>query len=137
MSEKLAFHINEMYRNRKGWFMVLEINENQMLIRYENSGKKQTTNINDQRRFIANLERDEEHLHDIAKDRDRFFLLVEKCNQYYRSGHDLSKFREIIQMHRDSDALAPLLHHPSFFWSDMEYFRHMEHEPKGSKIGLT
>jgi len=85
--------------------------------------KKQTTNINDQRRFIANLERDEEHLHGIAKDRDRFFLLVEKCNQYYRSGHDLSKYREIIQMHRDSDALAPLLHDPSFFgliWNTLD-----------------
>jgi hypothetical protein len=123
MPEKLIFQLNEMYRNRKGWFKVMEIEDDEMVIRYEDSGETQKAKMEDQRRFIAGIEQEEKPLLGIAKDREWFFFLVEKCNRYYRSGHDLSNYRKIIQMHRENHKLAPLLHDPSFIrliWDTLE-----------------
>jgi len=45
--------------------------------------------------------------------RKHFFFFVEKCNEVYRSGHDLGCYREIIAMHREY-GLVSLLENPAF-----------------------
>ena len=62
MAEKLIFQLNGMYRNRKGWFKVMEIEDDEMVIRYEDSGETQKAKMEDQRRFIAGIEQEEKPL---------------------------------------------------------------------------
>lgn len=45
--------------------------------------------------------------------RKHFFFFVEKCNEMYRSGHDLECYREIIAMHRQY-SLENLLENQAF-----------------------
>ncbi|MFH1595004.1 MAG: hypothetical protein ABIG94_01355, partial [Pseudomonadota bacterium] len=46
--------------------------------------------------------------------RKHFFFFVKKCNEIYRSGHDLSFYRELIIMHRKHGKLEPLLENNAF-----------------------
>lgn len=46
--------------------------------------------------------------------RKHFFFFVKKCNEIYRSGHDLSFYRELIDMHRKHGKLEPLLGNNAF-----------------------
>ena len=46
--------------------------------------------------------------------RDLFFFCVEECNTCYGSGEDLSLYRQIIDLHRESGDLANLLDQPGF-----------------------
>lgn len=45
--------------------------------------------------------------------RKHFFFFVHKCNETYRSGHDLECYREIIAMHKEYD-LKDLLENQAF-----------------------
>jgi hypothetical protein len=47
--------------------------------------------------------------------RMHFFFFVKKCNEVYRSGHDLSFYRELIDMHRKSGKLEALLEDEAFY----------------------
>jgi hypothetical protein len=49
-----------------------------------------------------------------AYSRRHFFFFVNKCNQLYRSGHDLRLYREIIDMHRNSENIEDLLENEVF-----------------------
>lgn len=51
----------------------------------------------------------------IFKSREVFFSYIEACNNYYRSGHDLSLYRKIIQYHRDIKDLELILKEDDFF----------------------
>lgn len=51
----------------------------------------------------------------VTGSRKAFFYFLAKCNEYYRSGHDLGDYRDIIEKHRAANGLAPLLDDPSFF----------------------
>jgi len=41
--------------------------------------------------------------------REHFFFFVNKCNDVYRSGHDLSLYRDIIAMHREYSDIEKLI----------------------------
>jgi hypothetical protein len=50
------------------------------------------------------------NLIDIATfSRKHFFFFINKCNEFYRSGHDLRLYRKIIDIHRKCDNLEDLL----------------------------
>lgn len=46
--------------------------------------------------------------------RRHFFYFVDKCNDIYRSGHDLALYRDLIAMHREATNLAALLDNDDF-----------------------
>lgn len=46
--------------------------------------------------------------------RGHFFFFVNKCNQIYRSGHDLAFYRELIAMHREKNNLSALIDDDDF-----------------------
>jgi hypothetical protein len=46
--------------------------------------------------------------------RRHFFFFVEKCNEIYRSGHDLAFYRDLISMHRETNNLATLIEDEDF-----------------------
>jgi hypothetical protein len=46
--------------------------------------------------------------------REHFFFFVNKCNDIYRSGHDLSLYREIIAMHREYKSIEKLIESDKF-----------------------
>ncbi len=123
MSDEIVFEIGETYRNRLGWYTVLEKNRNTMRVRYGRDGREQTLNMEDQKRIIMNISREEKDIHPIAENRERFFFWIDKCNEQYRFGHDLSFYREIIDMHRKSNGLDSLLNDKVFYskvWSTLE-----------------
>jgi hypothetical protein len=47
--------------------------------------------------------------------REIFFRSVDTCNALYRSGHDLSLYREIIRLHREINDLSILLEKDEFY----------------------
>ena len=46
--------------------------------------------------------------------RRHFFFFVDKCNETYRSGHDLAFYRDLIAMHREKNNLAVLIDDDNF-----------------------
>lgn len=55
----IEFKIGESYRNRLGWYEVLEIKGNRMRVQYEANGKVSTLTIEDQKRILSNILREE------------------------------------------------------------------------------
>lgn len=47
--------------------------------------------------------------------RRHFFFFIDKCNETYRSGHDLTLYRELIAMHREHRSLEVLFEDDSFY----------------------
>lgn len=50
----------------------------------------------------------------VCASREDFFFFVRKCNEIYRSGHELSFYRKIIELHRENDNLEKLIADDSF-----------------------
>jgi hypothetical protein len=46
--------------------------------------------------------------------RKHFFFFVDRCNEKYRSGHDLAFYRDLIAMHRQHDGIKPLMENSEF-----------------------
>jgi hypothetical protein len=46
--------------------------------------------------------------------RKHFFFFVNRCNEAYRSGHDLELYRELISLHREYDDIKKLLDYDEF-----------------------
>lgn len=114
MSEEIRFEIGERYRNRLGWYEVLEIVGNQIKVRYENIGKEDTLDVEFQKRIIANINHEEKQVDSIMGNRERFFFYLSQCNKFYRSGHDLDFYREIIAMHKKEKDLNILITNSDF-----------------------
>lgn len=49
------------------------------------------------------------------KNREEFFHYVNECNRLYSHGHDLSLYRDLIQMHHNTDSLESLLTDDKFY----------------------
>ena len=45
----------------------------------------------------------------LSFDEELFFELINKCNETYRSGHDLSSYLKIINAHRRTNNIAVLI----------------------------
>lgn len=134
MSDEIIFEIGETYRNRIGWYTVLEKDRNAMRVRYEKDGCEQTLKIEDQERILMNILREEEDIHLIAQSRERFFFYIDKCNEHYRFGHDLSFYREIIDMHRKSNGLDSLLHDKAFYPKVRSTLEKWNMDQRGAKL---
>lgn len=114
MTEEIRFEIGERYRNRLGWYEVLEVLDKQIRVRYENTGTEDTLDMGVQRRIVANIAHEEKRVDSVMGNRDRFFFYLSQCNKYYRSGHDLDYYREIIAMQRKAKDFASLLNDMNF-----------------------
>ncbi len=134
MSDEIVFEIGETYRNRLGWYTVLEKNRNTMRVRYERDGREQTLNMEDQKRIIMNISREEKDIHLIAENRERFFFWIDKCNEHYRFGHDLRFYREIIGMHRKSNGLDSLLNDNVFYPKVRSTLEKWNMDQRGAKL---
>lgn len=114
MPEGITFEIGGRYRNRLGWYKVLEISGDRIRVSYEKDGHEDILSIGIQKRIIDNISQEEERVSPIAENREKFFFYVNECNEYYRFGHDLRLYREIIDMHRCSSDLDSLLNDKNF-----------------------
>jgi len=50
----------------------------------------------------------------LSRSRDLFLYCVEQCNAHYRSGHDLSLYRDVISRQRNCDNLGDLIEDEGF-----------------------
>lgn len=50
----------------------------------------------------------------VTVSRERFFYYVDKCNELYRSGHDLLLYRQLIDSHRTCNNLNNLIENDEF-----------------------
>jgi len=57
-----------------------------------------------------------------------------KCNDIYRSGHDLSMYKEIIDMHRKHDNLEALFEKEAFFKLMYETLEKWNMNQKGARL---
>jgi len=120
---EIIFEIGQLYRNRIGLYRVLKIMGDKIYIEYLDTGKFDNLSIDLQKRIIANLTREQEIPGIIDKDRETFFAFVDECNNNYRSGHDLGLYKKIIDKHRNSNGIDPLLDSDDFFilvWDTLE-----------------
>lgn len=46
--------------------------------------------------------------------RKHFFFFVDRCNEAYRSGHDLAFYRDLIRMHRECGSIKTLIENTEF-----------------------
>jgi hypothetical protein len=75
------------------------------------------------------------NLIDIATiSRKHFFFFVEKCNEIYRSGHDLGYYREIIAMHREHNDLEALIENDAFLIKLYETLEQWDMNKRGARL---
>ena len=55
----IIFEVGGRYRNRFGWYEVIKILNDEMLVRYESDGREQILDFESQRRIISNIEAEE------------------------------------------------------------------------------
>lgn len=78
MPERLVFEIGGRYRNRIGWYEVLDIKGDQMRIRYELDRREDSVNIRMQTRIIENISMEEERVspHSTVSQNQRYFTTL-------------------------------------------------------------
>ena len=62
MLERIVFEIGRRYRNRIGWYEVLNIQHEQMRIRYELNGREDDVSVRIQTRILENISLEEERV---------------------------------------------------------------------------
>jgi len=67
--------------------------------------------------------------------RRNFFFFVNKCNALYRSGHDLTLYRELIDMHRKYANLENLLEDEAFLRKLYETLEKWNMNQQGARLG--
>ena len=78
-SEKdITFEIGGRYRNRIGWYEVLDIIGTDLRIRYEDDHKEATVSIKTQQKIIFNISQDEMKVtpHDDTELNKRYFMTL-------------------------------------------------------------
>lgn len=58
-SEEIVFQTGGRYRNRFGWYEVLEIYKEDMLVRYESDGRQQRLDLRTQKNIMRNIRQEE------------------------------------------------------------------------------
>ncbi|MBU2053765.1 MAG: hypothetical protein KKC25_02140 [Proteobacteria bacterium] len=66
--------------------------------------------------------------------RKHFFFFVEKCNEVYRSGHDLGFYREVIAMHREYGDLRILIENTAFLKKSYETLEQWNMNQRGARM---
>ena len=56
----INFEVGGRYRNRFGWYEVLRLLNDEMLVRYESDGREQILDFESQHRIMSNIETEEE-----------------------------------------------------------------------------
>jgi len=70
----------------------------------------------------------------VTSSRKALFYFLAKCNEYYRSGHDLTHYREIIARHRKATGLAELIDDPAFLRLLYETLELWNMNQKGARL---
>jgi hypothetical protein len=78
MPERIAFEIGGRYRNRIGWYEVLDIRGDEMRIRYELNQREDDVSIKTQTRIVENMMREEERVtpHASPSQNQRYFITL-------------------------------------------------------------
>lgn len=79
MAEKIIFEIGGRYRNRLGWYEVLDIQGENLYVRYESDGREDSLPIEMQQRIIFNITQEEESVTPYTGDEKRnkqYFLTL-------------------------------------------------------------
>ena len=64
----------------------------------------------------------------LSYDKVLFLEMVKKCNETYRSGHDLSSYLQIIGAHRRTRNIIQLIEDPDFVKTIYPLFRKVFYE---------
>ncbi|MBU4320378.1 MAG: hypothetical protein L6246_03330 [Thermodesulfovibrionales bacterium] len=70
----------------------------------------------------------------IFRNKNIFFYFVNICNEKYRSGHELSKYKEIIKKHTEHSNLEFLLNDPEMYPLIIETLKAFNMDQKGAKL---
>ncbi len=68
------------------------------------------------------------------RSRKHFFFFVDKCNEFHRSGHDLSLYRELVAMHRQYGSLEVLLGNDPFLHTIHRTLEEWDMNKRGAKL---
>lgn len=121
MPADIKFEIGGRYRNRFGWYEILEISGDRIHIRYEMDGREQTVDIKTQKRIIGNIFIEEESVspyNDVSLNRKYFTTLGYISNHGFveaiiplksKNGFDRNYF-QIKGHHPSSDLQGYYLH---------------------------
>lgn len=125
MSTDIKFEIGGRYRNRSGWYEVLEISGDSIQIRYEKDGREQAVDIKTQKRIIENILIEEESIsphNDVSLNR-RYFMTLGYISRHgfveaiiplkSKNGFDRNYF-QIKACHPSSDLPGYYLHTDPF-----------------------
>lgn len=63
-----------------------------------------------------------------------FHFFVEKCNQSYRTGHDLAYYKDLIAMHRQSGNLDALIDNDNFLTLAYRTLEEWDMNKRGAKL---
>lgn len=69
-----------------------------------------------------------------TRSRKHFFFFVDKCNELYRSGHDLSLYRELVAMHRQYRNLEVLLGNDQFLHTIHRTLEEWDMNKRGARL---
>ena len=135
---QVNFEVGELYRNRKGFYRVLEINGEKLNVCYLTDGTPATLSREIQDTIVGNIHLEEERegrsISLIAKNRATFFYYVGVCEAQYRSAHDLSLYRQIILKHRSGEGLDLLLNDDSFYGTVWETLKAWNMDQRGAEL---
>jgi hypothetical protein len=134
MYEEIKFEVGGQYRNRLGWYQVLEIKGDGMRVNYEIDGRGGILSIKTQKNIVANISQEEKRISLIAANRETFFFYVKVCNEHYRFKHDLILYREIIDRHRADNSLDLLLDDENFYFLIMSTLKKWNMDQRGAKL---
>jgi hypothetical protein len=70
----------------------------------------------------------------ITSSRTTFFSFVNKCNEYYRSGHELELYKELIYMHRNCGDIERLIENDIFLKKIYETLRKWNMDQRGARL---
>lgn len=62
MAQQIKFEVGGRYRNRLGWYKVLEIKKNELMVSYEKDGRDDNLDIELQTRITKNMNWEDERL---------------------------------------------------------------------------
>jgi hypothetical protein len=135
---RVNFEVGELFRNRIGFYKVLEINGDKMKVRYLTDVTETTLSKSIQDTIVGNIRLEEERkgrsIALIAKDRETFFYYVDVCEKEYRSAHDLSLYRGIIARHRSNVGLDSLLDSDDFNNTIWETLKAWNMDQRGAEL---
>jgi len=90
------FRVGERYRNRKGEYEVLQIQGENMKVRYETDGLESVLNMNLQKRIIENMSMEKKSVVNLSRSKTNGTITYRLTLQDIQDGVDLAREKDAI-----------------------------------------